>query len=421
MLHKHYIEKVNKIPLILIPFESNNTSIGITFKCGYFEEDNKVKGITHFLEHLIGSNIRECKLMKKLQKKGKFLNCNAYTGKFNTTYYITTQPNFFLDALDLLIDNVFNFEINLDTYNRERNSIIFEMIKKRNSPNDKSYLETLKSFYINKSLIRDPSVHINNISNLTPLVINKFYNKYYKSNFVILVSGKFVKNIVLDRLKEKKIINNSIVSINRNIVLRNNKSYKYSFIYDKNSSLVKLIYNFRIFNSESNKKYYVKMISTILDNIGSESILFKNFRIKLGITYSPHSKIEVNKYFGIMSINISTIKKNLEIVKSEINQILYSLKNILLSKYLIDLGISKMKYDILNLKNNLDSKNYIKYGDKFINKMKIENPLEVYNVYKKITPKNLLDISNEIFNLNNLHIVCIYKYTIPDIFKTLKF
>ena len=423
MIHKHYIDKINNIPIIFIPFESNTTSISVTFKCGYFEEDNKVKGITHFLEHLIATNMRECKLMKKLQKEGKYLNCNAYTNNFNTTYYITCQPSFFLDVIELMVDNVFNFDINLDNYDRERKSVIFEMLKKRSDPKDKSYIETLKSFYVNKSLVRDPSVHINNIYNLTPTVITNFYNKFYKSNnCVILVSGKFVKNIVLKRLKSLNIVSGSPLNIDRNIIIKNNKNYQYSFIYDKNSSLVKLIYNFRIFNSESNKKYYVKMISTILDDIGSESILFKNFRIKLSITYSPYSTIETNKYFGIFSINISTVKKNIEIVNSEINQILYSLKNEFLSKYLINLGISRIRYNLLNLKNNLDSRNYISYGDKYINKMKIENPFEIYDrVYKKITPKNLLDISNEIFKLNNLHIICIHKSNISDIFKTLKF
>ena len=105
----------------------------------------------------------------------------------------------------------------------------------------------------------------------------------------------------------KKIINsyklqtiNKLV-INRTITPKKYNSYVYKFIEDKNLGLVQIIYNFKVFDSNNKNKYIIKMISTVLDDIGSKSILFSKLRIKLGITYSPYS-IDINQYYGIFLI-----------------------------------------------------------------------------------------------------------------------
>ena len=90
--------------------------------------------------------------MTDLQKKGKFISCNAYTDLFNTGYILSSDPKYSIESLNLLLDSFQNFTIDLDTFNREKESIIIEMSQKMNDPNDIIFSTVLpKLLFKNKS------------------------------------------------------------------------------------------------------------------------------------------------------------------------------------------------------------------------------------------------------------------------------
>ena len=69
MIPKHFIKKINGLNVIFVPFKTNTTSVSLTFNIGYFDENNKETGITHFIEHLIATSMREGKIMTEYQKR----------------------------------------------------------------------------------------------------------------------------------------------------------------------------------------------------------------------------------------------------------------------------------------------------------------------------------------------------------------
>lgn len=423
MIPKHTITKINGINTILVPFKSNTISIAMAFNMGHFDENEKSKGLTHFIEHLLATSIRECDVMKEYQKKGIFINCNAYTDLFNTGYFLNSDPRFFNKALKLIIDSFINFKVNSENYNREKESIIVEMTKKMNDPIDKTFSVILPDLlFKNKNLIRDPKVHIDNIYNITPKQVELFYKKNYNlRSGVLVLSGDFNVSDAKKIINSYKLQTINKLVINRTITPKKYNSYVYKFIEDKNLGLVQIIYNFKVFDSNNKNKYIIKMISTMLDDIGSKSILFSKLRIKLGITYSPYSRIYTNQYYGIFSIIVEVVSKNIDKANKEIFDILKKFKNFSDEDSLIQLAKSRLKYDILIMNNDNNSSFYINYGDKFINKIDIISLNEIYKkYYDKVDSKKIKNLSNTIFNPNNLIINVIHNKRISDKFTIFK-
>ena len=419
MIPKHKIIKINGINTILVPFKSNTISIAMSFNMGHFDENDKTRGLTHFIEHLLATDIRECNVMSEYQKKGIFINCNAYTDLFNTGYFLNSSPQYFDKSLKLLLDSFENFKVDLDNYDREKESIIIEMTKKMYDPIDKIFSIVIpEMLYKNKNLIRDPKAHIDNIYNITHKQIENFYKLHYNiRDCVLVLSGDFKISDAKKIINSYKLNNSKKIISNRTIIPRKYNNYMYKFINDPNSGLVQIIYTFKVFNSNDINKYTVKMISTMLDDIGSKSILFSQLRIKLGITYSPYSRIYSNQYYGIFSLIVEVIPKNIDKANKEIFDILKKFKNFTNDESILNLARSRLKYDILITNNDNNSSFYISYGDKIINNINIITPNEVFNkYYKHIDVKNIKKISNLVFRPDNLIINVIHKNKINDKF-----
>lgn len=424
MIPKHFVKKVNGLKTIFVPFNTNTTSISLTFNIGYFDENNRETGITHFIEHLIATSIREGKTMKEYQKKGIYVEANASTSLFFTNYYLNSDSKYSNKILKLLLESFLDFKVPYIFLERERKSVIVEMAKKVSDPIDKSFnIEIIKHLFKNDKLVRDPKKHIDNIYNITPNDLLVFFNKHYEiKNSILLISGNFDQKSIEETIHNYKFNNVKFNIKERSLFLKNNHNFKSIFVEDKNASLVRLIYTFKTFNSNDINKYKIKMISTIFDNIGSESILFYNLRVKLGVSYSPFSNIETNQYYGTLSIIVDTNLNNVSIVNNEIFSILQSLKRMLLQDKYLKLAKARLKYDLLLFKNDMKSSNYITYGVKYINKINIEDPFKIYkDYYSKLTSKDLLKVSNKIFKSENLVIVNIFKHNVKSNYEIFKF
>ena len=49
MIPKHFIKTINGLKTIFVPFNTSTISISLTFNVGYYDENSKETGITHFI------------------------------------------------------------------------------------------------------------------------------------------------------------------------------------------------------------------------------------------------------------------------------------------------------------------------------------------------------------------------------------
>lgn len=127
---KHCKRLSNGMRVHLVPFSGTDAvTVLVQTKVGSRNEDDKVWGGSHFIEHLMfkGTKKRPTALdiSKTLDRYGA--EYNAYTGKEVTGYYVKIAGDKAPVAIDLLYDMIFQSTYKPTEMNRERKVIIEEI------------------------------------------------------------------------------------------------------------------------------------------------------------------------------------------------------------------------------------------------------------------------------------------------------
>ncbi len=131
---------------IPIPQATSLTSL-IMFGVGSKYETGKIRGISHFLEHMLfkGTKKRpeQVKIASEIERVGGIIN--AYTDKDLTCYWTKTSPRHSSLCLDLLADMTTNSLIRSQDLAKEKGVIIEEINMYEDDPKDKvgEYFENL--------------------------------------------------------------------------------------------------------------------------------------------------------------------------------------------------------------------------------------------------------------------------------------
>lgn len=166
---------------ILIPKEGNSTFTMIYAKTGSRCEPEKIKGVSHFLEHLMfkGTRTKTAKqIAYSIERYGAALN--AWTDYELTTYWIKSANKYKKDAEDILMDMLHNSFFPQKEIDKERNVIIQEM----KMYNDNSRFVAGELFY--KALFaKNDGLHIPIIGTTQSLdnINRETLRNYYKTNY----------------------------------------------------------------------------------------------------------------------------------------------------------------------------------------------------------------------------------------------
>ncbi|MBR7148210.1 MAG: insulinase family protein, partial [Firmicutes bacterium] len=122
---------MEKIPYV------QSAAVGIWVKAGSADEDDRINGISHYIEHMLfkGTDNRTAKqIAEDVDRIGG--NINAFTGKEATCYYIKTLDSNLEQACDILIDMFLNSQFDEVEMDKERMVILEEMKMTEDTPDD---------------------------------------------------------------------------------------------------------------------------------------------------------------------------------------------------------------------------------------------------------------------------------------------
>jgi predicted Zn-dependent peptidase len=404
---KIYNLDINGLNTLLIPMTKTDIiSVGMFIKIGSINETKNNNGIAHFLEHLMfKSTIKRPnnKLLNALDNLGT--NYNAGTTRDHTYYEINGAKKDIDEIIDIILDLYCNPIYETDEIELEKGVILEELkMYLDNTPRiiyDYIISEIFKGTPLEKNIIGTDI----NIKKFTKEDITNFRKLYTLENSLLVISGNFEKNKVIDIIKEKikdntfnhsKVddvkITYNINSSKPNIYIIPNKnmnqSYLYiSFYFQKLTFLEECILNFLSF-----------YLST-----GSTSKLFEVLRNKLGSSYSNDVgmidfQCESGLFYIYSNINNSLMIESL----SEILKILNDLKNINIT----DEDVTKVKklFETNNLFTINNPNHLMMYHGKKYLYGKEENILEEVDIISKLDAKTIKDFCNTFFIKKNLNI-----------------
>ncbi len=387
-------------------------SLGVWINAGSRIEDNKVSGVSHFIEHMLfkGTNKRSSKdIASEIDNLGGQIN--AFTSKECTCYYVKLLDEHINIGLDILSDMILNSKFDEKDIDKERSVILEELKMYEDSPEDLAYDMLLEHIY------KDDGLGMNILGNRESLdYINRkelleYFNTYYvPNNSVISISGNFNFDTMVEKIEEKfKTWKNKDVTID----LKEATFNSCCIAKNKDTEQVNLTMNLKAIGLEDDEEVYAL---AVINNIFGGSIssrLFQKIREEKGLVYSIYSAQSLYRKCGELGIFASMSNENLEevceIIKNEIKD--------LRQNYLTEKEIHESKEQLkgsylLGLESTGSRMMSMGKSMLLINKVKTTD--EILECINNVNFESVKKVINKVFDLNNLGI-CIVGRDVEDI------
>jgi predicted Zn-dependent peptidase len=264
--------------IITVPKKGNTTTIAIFTPSGAYYEPNEIKGISHFIEHLLfkGTGKRTAnEIAEGIEQYGGDLN--AYTDWDVTCYWAKIANKYSKKALDIVCDLVTNPIFPEKEIDKERQVIIQEL--KMYEDNPAYHVEDLfnRYFFNNTSGFHLPIVGTNeSLKNINRQKIIDYYTKNY-SNLCLVVVGE------VDKEKRTIVSENNIIPIYASTLTK----HKEKLITKKDIQQSNVIIG-NYFNPSNliNDIYSFHLMTCIYNDMSGR--LFKTIREKNNLVYRIH-------------------------------------------------------------------------------------------------------------------------------------
>ena len=321
------IEKIKTnsgIEVIFDRLESISTcSVGVFVKTGSRDESDTEEGISHVLEHMIfkGTPTRNYfEISEEIDYLGA--NVNAHTTKEETVFYINALTQFLGKSVDILFDIVTNSTIDEKELEKEKDVIVEEIKMYKDSPDDlvfeTNYADCINGQYGKPIIGTEESV-----KGFTAEEIRKYYReRYTKDNILIVVSGNFDKDEIIQKINEYfgKLADTKVDR--REKIDFSFNAGKKTVSKDINQVNICISHKSEDYNSE--KKVYTDILSNIIGGSMS-SRLFQEIREKNGLAYSVYT---YNQYYLSGGLTSTYIGTNLESYEKAIEITLLEFKKL---------------------------------------------------------------------------------------------
>jgi predicted Zn-dependent peptidase len=291
-------------------------------KFGSQYEKEKIKGISHFIEHLVfkGTKNRDVtQISEEIENKGGILN--AFTGEEITGFWSKLPSKHFELGADICRDLVLNPLFEKKALERERKVILEEIKMYRDNPS-KHVFEKIKEMLYEKPFSISIAGTLKTVAGLSRKNVIDLYNSIYTTNNMIFcVVGKADWDDVLKEAKKFPKTNKEIRDIP--IIPKNQELIEKRKGIDQAHEVL----GFHMPKLGDNERYAAEIFDSILGG-GMSSRLFQEIREKRGLCYSIGSHLEQSTDYSYEAIYVGTVKEKIKQIKELILKEIKKLKNL---------------------------------------------------------------------------------------------
>ena len=300
-------------------------SVGMWNKVGARNEQEKVNGVAHLLEHMAFKgtvNRTALDIAKEVEMVGGAVN--AYTSREVTAYYMKVLKEDLGLSIDIISDILQNSTFDAKELDRERGVILQEIGMYLDTPDDVVFDKWQEVAYPDQPMGRSILGKSEIIKSISRDQVEGFMKSFYRPDrMAFSVSGNFQEEQVLD-LAEKH-FNNLPHGEDDHSPKALYKGGE--FRQEKELEQVNIILGFEGVDFYSDLYYPTAVYSTVLGS-GMSSRLFQEIREKRGLVYSVSSYTSSFSDSGIFGVYAGTGQKEVkELIPVLCNQLNISAKN----------------------------------------------------------------------------------------------
>lgn len=398
----------NGLRIIHCPSPTNVMYCGYAINAGTRDEKKEEQGIAHFVEHLLfkgTAHRRAWHILNRMENVGGDLN--AYTNKEETIVYSAFLKEHFMRAAELLTDIVFYSTFPENQIKKEVEVIIDEIQSYEDSPAELVFDDFEELIFPNHPLGRNILGKPEFLREFKSQDAINFTERRYKTNnMVFFVMGN------IDFRKVIKTIEKLTSEFYADYSFKETRTSPLPYlpqnlILNKDTHQAHVMIGTRAYDAHNKKRIGLYLLNNILGGPGMNSKLNIALRERNALVYNVESNITSYTDTGTFSIYFGCDQEDkdycIELVRKELRKMREEMmKNSQLNaakKQIIgQLGVASDNFE-----------NYaLDMGKCFLHYNKFENQEEVYKKIEAVTASELLEISNEIFNEENMSTLIYY-------------
>ena len=290
--------------------ERLSTSVVMMFGGGSRLEEERLAGVSHFIEHLYFKGTRKRASSKEIadaiEGVGGFIN--ASTDKELTAYWTRVPSEYTELGLDVLFDIVSNSKLEPGDVERERAVILEELKMYQDQPQDHVQNLFEELMWPGHALGRDIAGTQESVSRLTRDDILEYANAHYRSpNVVIGAAGALDQAEVLEfvrpRLTLPSELNGVVPAFPPDPL-----DGAHVTVWRQRTEQAHICLGMRAYSYLHPDRYVIDLLNTVLGE-GMSSRLFLNIRERLGIAYDVHSFMQKHRDTGYVAVYLGVDPK----------------------------------------------------------------------------------------------------------------
>ena len=267
-------------------------SLGIWIRVGGRYETSKLKGISHFLEHLLfkGSKNYSCRKIKE-SIEGVGGSLNGFTSEELTCYLVKIPSRYLGLALDILSDMVINPSLPSAEIAKEKQVILEEIKMYKDQP--QSYVHDLLDglLWPNQPLGSPIIGTVGSVSGITREELRLFKSRFYTpANIVVSAAGlldyeKLMKDVA------KVFLHKNSQKVNTFIDAKERQGRQQLKVFHKDTEQTHMALGFHAFKREHPLRHALGILHIAL-GANMSSRLFHELREKRGLAYEIGTQVK---------------------------------------------------------------------------------------------------------------------------------
>ena len=381
-----------------------SVSIVIGIGVGSRYEEKKYQGISHLVEHMLfkGTGNRENTLELSKVVEGIGGAINASTSEENTLLYVKVPQKVFVTAFDVLADIILNSLMRNDDLQREKNVVIEEIRKCKDTPEELVELLLDKMMWKNHPLGRGILGDEKSVKAISREILLSYVDKFYRpNNMVISIAGKVKTEEVISKVK-KYFGGMENKEIKEYLPVREKQEEYQINIKSKKTNQAHLCFGFPTISRMHPDRYSVDLLDIILGS-GLSSRLFQEIRVKRSMAYDVHSYVQYFNDIGSFNIyagvDSDRLKESIKVILKELKKIR---ENDLPEEELIKAKEMYKGALSLNLESTLNQAFWL--GNKLLLYGKPFTEDEVKKKIEKVEAKDVTQSARKIFKKNGINL-----------------
>lgn len=407
----------NGLRIITVPQKGTKAvTVLILVGTGSKYEKKEINGISHLLEHLLFKGTKKrpthISISEPLDRVGGIYN--AFTGEDYTGYYAKVDAKHFDLALDVISDIYLNSKLDSKEIKKEKGVIIEEINMYYDHP--ASYVQNLwnKVLYGDQPAGRDIAGTKESVLAISrKQLFNYMKTQYTASNTIVCIAGNVSKNALaktkkyFSKIKEKKIIEKSEV-------IEEQKKPEL-LIKNKETDQTHFCLGVRGYNFSHPKRFVLEILGLILGGMMS-SRMFIKIREELGLAYYVRTIVSSDPDTGFLvtqaGVDNTRVEKAISAVLNEYKK----MAKTKISAKELKKAKDHFKGKMALLFEASDAQASF-YGAQELLEKKILTPDQIYAKINKVTVKDVLEVSKDIFRPEKLNLALIGPFKDKEKFK----